>query len=66
MRWIWDWTPLQPGWPEFSAARASEAWRAAVDRAATEGALLGFILHPWIMASNAHRGEGAAVAELLS
>ena len=66
MGWIWDWTPLQPGWPAFSAARATAEWQAAVDRAATGGALLGFILHPWIMASNAPQGEADAVAALLS
>jgi len=63
MRWIWDWTSLQPGWPAFTTLRASEDWQAAVDDAVAEAGLVGLIVHPWIVHTNA--GELDAIAGIL-
>lgn len=65
MRWIWDWTPLQPGWPPFSVERARTEWMEAVDAAGRDGGHLGLILHPWILESNGVGKEGPVIAETL-
>ncbi len=56
MRVIWDWTSLQPGWPDFEETEARRTWRAAIEA----GGLVELIVHPWIVDTN---DEYALLAE---
>lgn len=56
MRAVWDWTALQPGWPDFSAAEAAKQWREAVSASTRENGLVSLILHPWIVQTNDEYG----------
>ena len=56
MRVIWDWTSLQPGWPDFDETEARRTWRAAIEA----GGQVELIVHPWIVETN---DEYALLAE---
>jgi peptidoglycan/xylan/chitin deacetylase (PgdA/CDA1 family) len=52
LRFVWDWTALQPESEPFSVAAARRQWDAAIYAASREGGAVSLIIHPWIVESN--------------
>lgn len=56
MRVVWDWTALQPGWPDFSADDAKQRWDDTLGATVRDGGMMGLIVHPWIVETNDEYG----------